>query len=138
MRRGVTIFEFVGILLVLALLSGMALDRFASTGHAEREFELRRTLSGMRSGIEMFREESVVSGIGRFPTVVELQTPGSILDAPIPVNPFNGSAAVRIVIIDRSDPDADRRAATGREGWAYDPMTGAFWSNCAIDGSHRW
>ncbi len=125
-RRGFTLIELIAVIVVLAILAGVALPKYFDYSAQARSASCKGTLGGVRAGIANFYMNSGIAGIETYPTHAELLTLGTVMQEPIPQNPYNNSSAVR-------DADgtwvAGNPPVAGAQGWAYDESNGKFWAN---------
>lgn len=124
-RSAFTLVELIAVIIVLAILAGVAVPKYFDYTSRAKESATKATLGATRSAIANFyANSSFESGTARYPTIEELRTLGAVLDQPLPENPFNGSSEVRNRRWDESAPPAG-----GNQGWNYDQRTGRFWAN---------
>jgi hypothetical protein len=130
-RRSVWRMTTIGILALVTL--AIAAPRWSRPDHSSEG--MHAALREVRGAIEAFRRERREAGSERYPTLIELQTPGVVLAEALPRNPLNQESAVLQASWDdelsASFPEADA-------GWCYDERTGRFWSATTARGSHRW
>ncbi len=133
-RSAFSLIELIAVMVVLAILAGVAAPRFFNYSDQAKSSSLQGTLGGVRSGIASFYANSAFNGTPAYPTFAELTTVGTVMQEPIPTNPYNGLNAVRQVT---SQADADNRATaqTTQYGWCYfvdnsaEPPVAVFWAN---------
>ena len=115
-RTGFTLIELMAVVLILAILAGVALPRFFDYQTQAREASCKGTLGGVRAGITNFYANKAVStGTAAYPSLAEL-TDGSTMQEVLPENPYNDSKAVATVATYAA---ATARTVVGTEGWAY-------------------
>ena len=131
-----TLIELIAVIVVLAILSGIAIPRYIDYSVRAREAAAKGTLGAARSGIANFYSNSSISGIPSWPTIDQLRTFGvsGVMQEALPPNPYNNSDEIKTATWAESPP------VGGTEGYAYDPVTGKFWlnSNTAGIGEHLW
>lgn len=134
--RAFTLIELIAVIVVLAILSGIAIPRYIDYSTRARESAAKGTLGAVRSAIANFYANSSVSGTPSWPSLAQMQTFGAtgVMQEPLPANPYNNAAAIRTATWAAVPP------VSGDEGYAYDPLTGKFWLNSTTAGvnEHLW
>jgi len=119
-RSGFTLIELMAVVLILAILAGVALPKFFDYQTQARVASCKGTLGGVRAGIANFYSNKAVStGTATYPSLAEL-TSGSTMQEAIPENPYNDSNSVVAVATYAA---ATARTVVGVDGWAYFPGT---------------
>lgn len=113
--RGFTLIELISVIVVLAILSGVALPRYFNYAAMAREGACKGTLGGVRAGIANFLLNESTTGAPVYPTLAELTTLGTVMQEVIPENPYNNSN----VIVAATAAEAAARTVGGPEGWRY-------------------
>ena len=120
-RKGFTLIELMAVVLILAILAGVALPKFFNYQSQAREASCKGTLGGVRAGIANFyANEAISSGTAAYPTLAEL-TDGSTMQEALPANPYNDSRDVQPVT---SLQAISRTIIASGAGWAYYDGTG--------------
>lgn len=133
-RRGAfTLIELIAVIVVLAILSGVALPRFFDYSAKAKESACRGALGGVRSAIANFYSNSAVNGTPVYPTIAQLRTVGTVMQEAIPENPYNGDNRILAATWDSASPPV-----SGNRGWCYDEATGKFWANTSTVGENTW
>ena len=132
-RKGFTLIELIAVIVVLAILAGVALPKYFDYSAQARVSACKGALGGVRSGIANFYANASIGGTAAYPTHAQLTTLGTVMQEPLPQNPYNSSSAVR-------DADgtwvAGAPPISGVQGWAYDETNGKFWANSSGSGEN--
>ncbi|MCA9294030.1 MAG: prepilin-type N-terminal cleavage/methylation domain-containing protein [Phycisphaerales bacterium] len=133
-RRAFTLIELIAVLVVLAILSGIALPKYLDYAARARASALQGALGGVRTGVASYYANASVSGTATYPTLAQLETLGTVMQEAIPVNPYNGS---NDVVAATQAQAAARTIIAGGAGWAYyvdnaaTPPEAVFYANTA-------
>src|SRR5262245_21540690 len=130
-RRAFTLIELIAVLVVLAILAGVALPKFLNYAAQAKASSCKGKLAIVRSGIASYRTNAAARGEAEFPSLAQLETTHVVLGEPIPENPYNGSNDVVATVWNPAAPPV-----TGPAGWNYDPLTGKFWANSNTAGEN--
>lgn len=140
-QRAFTLIELVVVVVVLAIMSGVALPVYFKMETQAQESATKGALGGVRSGAAQFLINQVVNGSApTYPTLVELTTPGTVMFDPLPENPYKGNNDVAPA----NAAEAAARDNNGPEGWRYyvdnaaTPPEFVFYSNSSGGGSNEW
>lgn len=131
-RRAFTLIELIAVIVVLAVLAGVAVPKYFDHTSRARSSAVLGTVGGVRTALAAYLQNTAVSGTPAYPTATQLATAGTVMQTELPRNPFNGSNAVRSVTV---ASQATARTVTGTEGWCYyvdnstNPPTATFWCN---------
>lgn len=131
-RKGFTLIELIAVLVVLAILSGVALPKYFDYSERARTSSVQGSLGGVRTAIANFFANASVEGEGRYPTLEELTTIGTVMQEGILANPYNG---LNTVIAANAQQAADRTVQNTAAGWCYfvdndaDPPIAIFYAN---------
>jgi Tfp pilus assembly protein PilE len=117
---------------VLAILSGIAIPKYIDYTAKAKESAAKGVLGGVRSAVANFYGNSAINGTAAFPTLVQLQTLGTVMQESLPANPYNNSAVIAAATWAASPP------VSGVNGWNYDAATGRFWANSNTVGENTW
>ena len=131
-RKAFTLIELIAVIVVLAVLAGVALPKYFDYAASAREAACKGTLGGVRAGIANFYANSAISGTADYPTLAQLETNGTVMQEPIPDNPYNNSNDVQAATWDANDPPV-----SGTAGWNYDYSEGKFWANTDTIGENE-
>ena len=133
--RAFTLVELIVVIVVLAILSGVAIPKYFDYAAKAKESACRGTIGATRSAVANFYANSIVNtATAAFPTLVNMQTIGTVMQEQIPANPYNNSNAIVAATWAATPP------VIGAQGWAYDAATGKFWANSTTTGinEHLW
>lgn len=134
--RAFTLIELIVVIVVLAILSGVAIPKYFDYAAKARESACKGTLGAVRSAIANFAANQLVTtGTSTYPTLVNLQTLGTVMQEPIPANPYNNSSTISSATYNATTPPV-----SGSAGWNYDASSGRFWANSNTSGvtEHTW
>lgn len=132
--RAFTLIELIAVIVVLAILSGIAIPKYFDYAANAKASACKGTLGGVRSAIANFYSNSAVAGSAAFPTLVQVQTIGTVMQEALPNNPYNSDATIGAATWAATPP------VTGAFGWNYDAASGRFWANSTTSGinEHLW
>ncbi len=122
-RKGFTLIELMAVVLILAILAGVALPRFFNYQTQAKMASCKGALGGVRAGIANFyADKAVTTGTAAYPTLAEL-TNGSTMQEAIPENPYDSGADPNNVFTATVIEAGARTVpvAAGAGGWAYYP-----------------
>jgi prepilin-type N-terminal cleavage/methylation domain-containing protein len=131
-RSAFTLIELIAVIVVLAILSGVAIPRYFDYAARARESAVRGVLGGVRSAVANFYANAAVNGTPAYPTLAQLTTVGTVMQEALPANPYNSSAAVAAAVWAATPPVA------GANGWNYDAAAGKFWANSDGVAENTW
>ena len=115
--RAFTLVEVIAVMVVLAILAGVAIPKFFDYSDEARTSALQGTLGGVRSGLaNYFANEMITNSLGAYPNLGDLNTVGTVMQEAIPANPYNDLSTVETVAV---LTDAQNRVVTGTSGWRY-------------------
>ncbi|MDQ7013728.1 MAG: prepilin-type N-terminal cleavage/methylation domain-containing protein [Planctomycetota bacterium] len=124
-RSGFTLVELIAVIIVLAILAGVAVPKYFDYTAKARESATKASLGNARSAIANFyTNEALQNGTAAYPTLLQLETTGTVLEQAFPPNPFNNSSDVQAATWNATDPPV-----TGTAGWNYDASVGRLWAN---------
>ena len=128
LRAGFTLIELMAVVLILAILAGVALPRFFDYQDRAKEAACKGALGGVRSGIANFyANEAIINALAAYPSLADLTTIGTVMQEAIPDNPYPGTTPE--VVTTAAKVDSDTRVVVGGAGiggWAYFDGTGGF------------
>ena len=144
-RSGFTLIELMAVVLILAILAGVALPKFYDYQIRAREAACKGILGGVRSGIASFYADTAIQGSTlAYPLLAELIDAGVVMMEAIPDNPYEGADYDANDVQSVSQADSDTRILTvlggtiPGGGWAYWPGDSAnpavFYANTKTTG----
>jgi prepilin-type N-terminal cleavage/methylation domain-containing protein len=139
-RAGFTLIELMAVVVILAILAGVALPKFFDYQAQAKVASTKGTIGGVRAGIASFYADAAISGTPAYPTLTEL-TDGSVMQESLPENPYDADNDVSTAT---AAEQAARTAAAGESGWKYfvdnvGPARSAlFYANSNSTGENAW
>jgi len=131
-RRAFTLVELIAVIVVLAILSAVAVPKYFDYSAKAKESAARGIIGGVRSAIANFYANQAVNGSARYPTLVELQTVGTVMQEVLAQNPYNSSATIAAATWAATPP------VSGANGYNYDATAGKFWLNSNGVSENAW
>jgi prepilin-type N-terminal cleavage/methylation domain-containing protein len=131
-RNAFTLIELIAVIVVLAILAGVALPKYFDYAAQAKVSACKGALGGVRAGIANYYANSALTGTAAYPTLVQLETLGTVMQEPIPDNPYQNDNDVVAATWDPADPPV-----SGTEGWNYDASNGRFWANSDTVGENE-
>jgi len=131
-RRAFTLVELIAVIVVLALLAGVAIPKYFNDADRAKTSSVQGILGNVRTALSSYMNNRAVNGTPAYPTVAQLRTPGTVMQDAIPRNPYNNSNAIRST---GAANQAANRTVSGTQGWVYyvnnnaTPPTCTFWCN---------
>ncbi|HWB19154.1 MAG TPA: type II secretion system protein [Phycisphaerales bacterium] len=132
-RRAFTLIELIAVIVVLAILAGVALPKYFDYSTQAKVSACKGALGGVRAGIANFYANSSLSGTPAYPTLVQLQTIGTVMQEAVPDNPYKSSNVIVAATWDAAAPPT-----SGAAGWNYDASVGKFWANSNTVGENAY
>lgn len=116
-RRGgaFTLVELIAVIVVLAILAGVAVPRYFDYSDRARTAATQGTLGNIRSAIQNFYANSSLNGTAAYPTLVQMQTLGTVLQDQLPNNPYNNLSTITAA----TGGEFTARTVGGTAGWRY-------------------
>ena len=122
-RKGFTLIELIAVVVILAILAGVALPKYFDYAAQSKASACKGVLGGVRAGVANFYSNAAISGTAAYPTLAQLQTVGTVMQDQLPENPYNNSATIAAAVWAATPP------VSGANGWNYDAAAGKFWAN---------
>ncbi len=135
LRKGFTLIELMAVVVILAILAGVALPKFFNYAADAKKAACKGALGGVRAGVANFyADKAINSAPSRYPTLAEL-TGTSVMLEIIPENPY--ASPTSNVVVTATFANATARLASGVQGWRYFSGGGAgsraiFWANTDV------
>ena len=136
-RKGFTLIELIAVIVILAIMAGVALPRYFDYASQAREASCRGTLGGVRAGIANYYANQAIGGNAIYPTKAQLETLGTVMQEAIPDNPYNDLNTLEEITVKAT---ATARTTDGSTGWRYfvdntaTPPEYVFWANSTTSG----
>lgn len=133
-HRGFTLIELIAVIVVLAILAGVAIPKYFDYAAEAKKSATKGTLGGMRAGIANFYANAAIGGSAAYPTYAEFNTLGTVMQEQLPENPYATDNTIR----DAVGTWVATPPISGTEGWAYDVTNGKVWANSNVVGEKDW
>ncbi len=139
-RLGFTLIELIAVVVILAILAGVALPTYFDHQAKARESAVRGTLGGVRAGVASFYANEAINGTAAYPTFVEFTGIGTVMQEVLPDNPYTTTTPKNNNVLDAVGTWVENPPAltVGGEAWAYDNAVGKFWANTLSVGEKDW
>ena len=113
--RGFTLIELIAVIVVLAILAGVAVPRYFDYTDRAKSAAVQGTLGNVRSACQNFYANATINGTAAYPTLAQLMTVGTVMQDSLPTNPYNNLNT----ITPATAAEWTARTATGSFGWRY-------------------
>jgi len=141
-RLGFTLIELIAVVVILAILAGVALPTYFDHQAKARAASTKGTLGGVRAGVANFYANEAMQGAAVYPTFLQLTTVGAagVMQEILPDNPYAPSATANDILDSPGvwvlNPPVVSPAV---QGWRYDNVVGKFWANTdTVPGEKDW
>ncbi len=129
-RLGFTLIELIAVVVILAILAGVALPTYFDHQAKARESATKGTLGGVRAGVASFYANEAINGTAAYPTFAQLTGVGTVMQEIMPDNPYTTTPKNNNVLDALGTWVENPPAVTAAgEAWAYDNAVGKFWAN---------
>lgn len=133
-RNAFTLVELVAVMVVLAVLAGVAMPKYFNYADKAKTSALQGSLGGLRTGIANFFANATTVGTPAYPVMADWNTAGGVMQESLPPNPYNNLNNVRRI---NSLADANNRVVRNANqfGWNYyfdnaaNPPVAIIWAN---------
>ena len=135
--KGFTLIELVIVIVILGILASVAIPRFFNMAADAKEAACKSALATVRSAISAYYAYTATPAGGaaaKWPTRAQLDTPGVVLNSPLPDNPYSTGNNKNKVVAGATAGTPETTGTTG--GWCYKPATGEFWADTK-SGAHE-
>jgi MSHA pilin protein MshA len=137
-QRGFTLIELIIVMVVLGIMAALAIPKFLDIRGDAQKAAVQGALGGVRSAIANYYGKQVSStGTGSYPATALLIDTTTVMDGPIPNNPYDTTDPKNTVFA-TADSGATPRTVpcTGSLGqsWCYNLTNGRFWANTNVAG----
>jgi general secretion pathway protein G len=113
--RAFTLIELIAVIVVLAILSGVAIPKYLDYSNRSRTASVQGSLGNVRSAIGNYFADQSINGTAAYPTLTQLTTVGTVMQDAFPRNPYNNMTTVKAA----TAAEATARTTDGTTGWCY-------------------
>lgn len=97
-ERGFTLIELIIVMVVLGIMAALAIPKFFNLSEDAKYSAVQGALGGVRSAVANFNAKSTAADPNDatpYPDATELGTAGTVMDGPMPDNPYYAGAAAK-------------------------------------------
>lgn len=105
------------VVVMIGILAAIVVPQFGGITNDAKASALKASVAGWRSGIAGYRTRQLLSGSVPYPTLAQLTSPNTVLNADFPRNPYNNLATIQSV----TQAQAAARTVVNEStyGWNY-------------------
>ena len=136
-ERGFTLIELILVIVVLGIMAALAIPKFLDMRVDAKTSATKGALGGVRSAVANYKANQVTKSLTpEIPTLASLTTAGTVMDGPMPDNPFYAGAAAKNSVGAATGAKGTAGCATTPldVGWCYTAATGDFWAATSTGG----
>ncbi len=132
-----TIIELVMVIVIIAILGIFAVPRIFISLDKSKNTAIEAILASTRSSISTYITKQVAtSNTSSYPSLIQLQTPGIVLESTILTNPYNKLNTIRNADEEYEESTPPPISMEDTYGWAYDQTNGKLWANTNNNGEN--
>lgn len=95
--RAFTFLEVMVVVVMIGILAAIVVPQFGGITSDAKASALKASVAGWRSGIAAYRTRQLLAGSVPYPTLAQLTSPNTVLNADFPKNPYNNLATIQSV-----------------------------------------
>lgn len=132
-ERGFTLIELVIVIVVLGIMAALAIPKFLDIRANARLSAIQGALGGVRSAVANYYAKQAAAGSPAYPTTVQLTDTTTVMNGPIPNNPYTTPPANTVQdttsALGTQPCLAGAGPGTSTNAWCFNATAGAFWAN---------
>lgn len=133
-RKGFTLVELIIVIVILGILASVAIPKFFNMASDAKEAACKSSLATVRTAISAYYAYTASpsgGGTAAWPTLVQLTTQGTVLNSPMPNNPYSTASGTSKAAV-AAGTTMGTPVTSGTTGaWCYKATTGEFWADTA-------